>query len=264
MATTIGPLNDFFPSFDFQGFLYQIQRGAVAGYTYSQRHYNCNELSTSIYTAVWNVSPPVIYNFLAAATTLSLSSTSANDTALGTGARTVLVEGLDSNYDIVTETVTLNGQTGVVTANSYLRINNLTVTNWGTSSVNAGKIYIGSGAIAGGVNSIPHSLISPGTNFAEVAVFTVPRGFTLLSFNYNAAVGSGKSAILRSIYRPAAADPFVLHGGVTLFDKGITKFDTTIGIFYELSDVVIQGIAMAGNTQLTVDVQTALVDNKFV
>ena len=45
----------------------------------------------------------------------------------GTGARTVLIEGLDENYDIQSETVTMDGTTNVVTTNTYIRLFRMTV-----------------------------------------------------------------------------------------------------------------------------------------
>ena len=56
------------------------------------------------------------------ASVLKVSSSSADDTALGTGARTVVIVGLDGSYNQVSETVTLDGQTEVNTVNSYLYV----------------------------------------------------------------------------------------------------------------------------------------------
>jgi len=63
-----------------------------------------------------------IYAYPAAAAIMYVSSSSANDTSAGTGARTVLVSGLDANYNEVEETVTLNGQTQVATTTEFLRV----------------------------------------------------------------------------------------------------------------------------------------------
>ena len=55
-----------------------------------------------------------IYAYPSAATVMKVSSSSTNDTAVGTGARTILVQGLDGDYNEVQEIVTLNGQTAVI------------------------------------------------------------------------------------------------------------------------------------------------------
>ena len=50
---------------------------------------------------------------------VSMASTNANDTSAGTGLRTVLLSGLDSNGNAQTETISLNGTTAVASVNTY-------------------------------------------------------------------------------------------------------------------------------------------------
>lgn len=116
-----------------------------------------------------------LYPFLATAQQLKVSSSSANDTAAGTGARTVLIQGLDANYLPISETVTLNGLAAVNTVNQYLRINgfgvltaNPAVPGGGT---NAGDITLE--LVAGGS---PQGIIRAGVGVSQQAVFTVPAG----------------------------------------------------------------------------------------
>ena len=66
-----------------------------------------------------NAATVPLYPYLAAASLLQVSSGSANDTAAGTGARTVTIVGLDANYNVISETLTMNGVTPVQTVNSY-------------------------------------------------------------------------------------------------------------------------------------------------
>jgi len=54
------------------------------------------------------------------ASILSIASTSAADDATSTGARTVFIEGVDNNYNVISEIVILDGTTAVATVNSYL------------------------------------------------------------------------------------------------------------------------------------------------
>jgi len=53
-------------------------------------------------------------------------STSASDSAAGTGTRSVLVQGLNSSWELQQEVVAMNGTTNVPTVNSYTRIHGLT------------------------------------------------------------------------------------------------------------------------------------------
>jgi len=73
------------------------------------------------------------YDLLTSAQALTVSSSSANDASGGTGARTLKLYGLDENYNEASETISLNGQNGVSTAVSYIRVYRATVESAGSS-----------------------------------------------------------------------------------------------------------------------------------
>ncbi len=116
-----------------------------------------------------------IYPFPASASLMQLSSSSANDTSAGTGARTMFLTGLDSSYNAISETITMNGVTPVVTANSYLRINTLDLLTVGTAgNSNLGDITIqvnGGGTILG--------IVRAGFGQLGNCIYSVPAGFVL-------------------------------------------------------------------------------------
>lgn len=115
------------------------------------------------------------YPLQAAATKLEILSASANDAAAGTGARTFTIQGLDTNFNQISETITMNGVTPVQTANTYLRVNSLTIASSGSGQVNAGDVTLrvtGAGAT--------QAIARAGYGFAKQCVYTVPTGFTLL------------------------------------------------------------------------------------
>lgn len=119
-----------------------------------------------------------LYSYLAAATQLSVSSSSTADTSAGTGARTVTLSGLDANYAEISETVTLNGQTAVTTTNSYLRIFRMVVRSAGSGGQNAGVIYAGTGTVTVGVPANKYATIAIGDNQTLMALWTVPADHT--------------------------------------------------------------------------------------
>lgn len=90
----------------------------------------------------------------------SIASSSANDTAAGTGARTVTITYLDqTGAGPFTETITLNGTTYVNTTNTNIcYIENIQVTTAGSTGSNAGILTLkaataGGGATIGTVNA---------------------------------------------------------------------------------------------------------------
>lgn len=109
---------------------------------------------------------------------LSVSSDSANDTAAGTGARTVYLEGLDANHATISEVVSLNGQTAVTTAKSYLHINNCYVLSAGSGNSAAGTIYFGTGVVTAGVPATVYDVIQFDYNARVTGSYTVPAGYT--------------------------------------------------------------------------------------
>lgn len=116
--------------------------------------------------------------FPAAALQMSVSSSNANDTSAGTGARTVYISGLDANHNVASETVTLNGQTAVTTQNSYLHINEAYVATAGSGNSAAGSIYIGTGVVTAGVPATIYDIIAYDYNRRVTGSYTIPAGYT--------------------------------------------------------------------------------------
>jgi hypothetical protein len=153
----------------------QVSRGQI---TWHQSvvifGYN-SDVDTSVET-VWPHGG--ILTFPSTAIQLSVSSSSADDTALGTGARTVYLEGLDANHDVISETVTLSGQTAVTTTKSYLHINNCYVASAGSGDSAAGTIYFGTGVVTAGVPATVYDVIQFDYNSRITGSYTIPAGYT--------------------------------------------------------------------------------------
>lgn len=114
--------------------------------------------------------------WLSANTAMTVSSDDANDTLLGTGARTIRVFGLtqDSNGNWVTsnETVNMDGQNGVALSVDRIRVYRVFVVESGGGETNAGNIYIGSGAIVAGVPANIYAQIRLGFGQTLMAIYT--------------------------------------------------------------------------------------------
>lgn len=119
-----------------------------------------------------------LLSFTPSAIQMSISSSSANDTSGGTGARTVYISGLDSDHNTIFETVTLNGQTAVTTTKSYLHINEAYVLSAGSLDSAAGDIYIGTGIVTAGVPATVYDIIAYDYNRRVTGSYTVPAGYT--------------------------------------------------------------------------------------
>jgi hypothetical protein len=115
---------------------------------------------------------------------LTISSSSASDTADGTGMRMVKVYGLDENWNKVEEIVTLNGQTAVALTEVKLHPYVIVGMTAGSGLTNAGKIYVGYGEVTSGLPAnIVLALDSTGSNQSRAAFMPVPN-------NYEAIIGN--------------------------------------------------------------------------
>jgi len=125
------------------------------------------------------------YEFPAAAAQMSLVSTSTSDTAV-----TILILGLDADYNPISEVQTLTGTTPITTTNSYLRINDMVCT--------VGNAV---GTITLSVGANVYSQIDPGEGKDQKAVYTVPAGYSFFLTRIDAFctdANGGKAARFRN------------------------------------------------------------------
>lgn len=102
---------------------------------------------------------------------LDVSSTSAADADEGTGAQTIRVYGLDTNFAWISEDITLSGQTKVTGSKTFLDVFYVEVLTAGSGIVNAGDIYV----VATGTGGV-YSSGEPGT-LTSLMLF-MPEGKT--------------------------------------------------------------------------------------
>ena len=135
-----------------------------------------------------------LYSYPPSASTMTVSSSDVNDTSAGTGARTVLISGLDASYNEASETITLNGQTAVTTVNTYIRMNRAIVLTAGSGGINAGNIYVGTGTVTAGVPANIYTIINGnGSNQTLQAFWTVPAGYTAYIYQSNISTGTSSN-----------------------------------------------------------------------
>ena len=157
----------------------QVAMGKVPGATLVNL-YGYQAAVDGTWIPVWE--NPTTYTYPPiSGTTMLLYSSSASDTNV-----TVFIEGLDTNFAIITETLTLtNGATGVTTANSYRRINNMRV----TGSVNA----VGILRLSSADKVTTYAQIAIGAGKTQWSMYTVPAGYTFF-LNRVTAAASATSA----------------------------------------------------------------------
>jgi hypothetical protein len=203
-----------------------IARGHTAGYRALYKFgYNPDVNGTE--ETVWAEGGN--YPWIDNAVTMFVSSSSVNDASGGTGANTIIIQGLDEDYNEIEETVVLNGQTQVATQLSYLRVYRAFVTLAGSSGTSGGTIYIGSSGASGGVpNGTVYANLGLG-NQTQIAAYTVPAGYTLYldDINFTAGISqAGKVATCSFVSRGVGSNVFRTRFiNVLQSNQLITKFE---------------------------------------
>jgi hypothetical protein len=206
-----------------EDFNLQIARGQIQGHTGLIIFGYNPDVDTTI-ESVWPdggvVPHPTVDSVL------KISSSSANDTSAGTGARTVYIEGLDGNYNVISETVTLNGQTAVNTAGSYLYVNQFYVTSAGSSGHNEGTVNAGTGVVTAGVPAVLYDLIAATYNNRTTSHYCVPAGYTgyLNTGVFTAGQASGSTSITATLNQHGP-DGLVRIGAVSTINNGSVQYD---------------------------------------
>ena len=108
-----------------------------------------------------------------AAEQFNIASSSGDDASAGTGARLVLVQGVDANYDIAEEYITMNGVSNVLTTKSYININRMLSATVGSAESNQGTI-----TATGATSSNVMAEIPAGYNITQMSHYMVPKDYT--------------------------------------------------------------------------------------
>jgi len=145
-----------------------------------------------------------LYSYIPTPSVLTFSSSSADDTAAGTGAQTIMADGLDENYDQALEEISLNGQTEVSSTTTFARIFRMYVLAAGSGETAAGDIYAGTGTVTAGVPANIYAKITQGENQTLMCTYTVPRNRIGLLWAANVRSGGSSTAIVtaRTVFRP--------------------------------------------------------------
>lgn len=125
------------------------------------------------------------------AETLSVLSSSASDASAGTGARTLKIHGLNSAYEEINETITLDGTTPVLTSETFWRVFYAEVLTAGSGGFNVGTITANHSTTTANVFFV----MPVGRNRSNIAVYTIPSGYTGLLKSLGMWIRGGVTAV---------------------------------------------------------------------
>jgi len=168
-----------YPPVPTQDWYMAVARGLIPGAT-TQNIYGYQAAVDGTAIPLWENA--TTYTYPSSASTMTLYSSSASDTAVS-----ILISGLDSSYNPSSETLVLtNGTTGVTTVNSYIRINGIAVVG---SNNPVGTIYLSNAG-----KTTTYAQIAIGTGRSQMSIYTVPNGYTFYLTRVNGYVSPNNNA----------------------------------------------------------------------
>jgi hypothetical protein len=238
-----------------EAFALQVARGLVPGHTaLSIFGYN-GDVDTSE-ESVWPDGSTVPHPTTASKLNIVSTSTDDDGSPAGTGARTVYIEGLDGNYKVVSETLTLNGTTNVETTQSYLYVNQFYVATVGTGGVNAGEI-------TAKVSTTLYDLIAIGYNQRTTAHYCVPAGYT--GYLTTGVITSGQTSGSTSVttyLKQHGPDGILRVGAVSTLNNGSVQYDFTYPyVIPEKNCIGASAVGSAANNSISAFFNLVLIKN---
>ena len=224
-------------------------------------------VSNSAAEVIWEGGGATYGGFLTSAGTVSVVSSSINDDAAGparANAHKIIIEGLDSNWAVATEEITLDGTGAVTGSTSFFRVYRAYVTDVGVyGNTNAGNITIS-------IGGTPVAIIGAGYGQTEMAIYTVPASKTLYLTQIDAfADTTSREFTVQLKQRLNADDSVAPVSGIRLM-RVLTTSNPSPGTVLELNgaisfpaktDIWVEALADTSGSGLTVSLQGYLVDD---
>lgn len=198
------------------------------------------------FQTIWNDGGQYVHP--SAAVQMSCVSTSASDTM------TIVISGLDANYETIAEIVQLNGTTPVTTTNSFYRINSATI----LSGSNVGDITVSEGGTV-------YANIEATLGTTQACVYTVPADHSLYIFRISltsGTVNSNKYITYRN--RVDSSTGRVLRVAEATFQLNMQTFDRQIPFrIAPKSDFQFEAKSSSGTNELSIFIEALLMRDKY-
>lgn len=238
------------PELRTSNFLIDVSAGRVPGHSIVFIAGRNRTTAISTPATVWE--PGGLYPWSvwdAGAGTLTVVSNNAADTAI-----TLLLSGLDANYNILTEVVTVDGTTTVTTTNSFYRLN---------SAVNIGSKSV-TGTVTIARNGTTVGQIIDGANNTRMSIYTVPAGHTAFTVYGDFSVSKNEAAELNAHWR-FFGGVFIDVYAIQVYQMAFAANPPYPGRLPEKTDIDNRiNYATANNTAVYSNQQLILIDNAYL
>lgn len=223
-----------------------ISGGLYAGYSIVNKFGLNSAVSTAdVPEDVWE-GGGAYTGWATSAETLNIVSSSTNDVMTsGTGAWQIRVVGLDSNYEVQSETVNLNGTNTVTTTASFIRVHTASILSAGSGGVNAGIITVNQSTTTSNI----FLKMQSGRNQTNSSSYTIPAGYTgYMRYLHSACSKTQSVAIQGHIWTRTFGQVF--RSRRPFFISDTYRVDDYIYgglVFSEKSDIIIRILSCSAN-----------------
>ena len=222
-------------------FFFEVRRGSVLGHkAVSVTAQSEVVSSTTNYVTIWERNAE--YTFTPNASGANIDQI-VSDNAGDTSTSIVYIEGLDANWEEVTQTVQLNGTTPVTLSTPLFRVNSATVI--GEAIVGTVTIYINGGSTA--TDADVRAEIHAEHQRAMTAIYSVPTGKSAYVVYGKTSVSDNKSMHLHFDFGYGDAEgPWITSHAIFLFQDNYDYFFKVPGKIAEKTDIRVQALKGSG------------------
>ena len=180
----------------------QVSRGQLTYHSVVNVFGTATGIGTA-YRTPWELANTNALPLISSASQLDVASSAAGDTT-----QVVQLQGLDADYKVITENVSLNGTTAVTTSQSFKAINGFI-----TISGNC------AGNVTAKISSVVYAQITAGTGRNQAAIYTVPANHSLYLTRIDAfsATSTGASKYITFLNKNTFSDGRVFNVAETTF-----------------------------------------------
>ena len=204
-----------------------IQRGNIPNFSGVQK-FGYNTAVGTVFETIWENGSLYVYPTTPTTAVATSTSTDDNDSLLH-------IYGLDSNYDLADEVITVGGSASTT---SFIRVFRSVLTNANTGVVNVGKITTT-------VNSIAVSVVDVGYGQSLQAVYSIPRNYRGFLMSIDVGTSKQKEVEAKFMQRPLNGNTFQTKSLITSFGTPFRKDYLVPEILSEKSDLEIRAKADA-------------------
>ena len=225
--------------------------------------------NSAVGTSLVPITSSGVYRTPTSAVALELVSDSVNDAAAGSGARTVEVIGLGSDWAEQSETVTMNGTSAVALSNSFTRVYRMRVLTSGTYATQSAGSHSSTITLresgAGQTWATISNIDGFGLGQSLIGAISIPAGKRALITGKNIFVDSSKTTTVLFFYREgidqvsAPYSPMKVLQSLDSQAAGVSTLDDALPMITGPADLGVLAKVSTGTSSVDVEFDVLIV-----